>query len=192
MYAFIIHPAIAFGLFVGYAMGRWVDPDWDLMGVSTTEANMIHDFPVLGYFLFGYSSIYGVFFRRHHRSFITHFPFVSTLGRLIFLFWWAILLVVKYHYTVSSWEWLFIIYAFIGLSVADMIHWLLDKWFPDTKLTQEEYEQTGRGPSYRNSTNVSRTNNSSWGKKTRTTRQNKNSYNDTGRISSSYEKDGKW
>ncbi len=75
----------ALGNIAGYSTGRWIDPDWDLMSVNSGEGRMAREIWVLGHFLYGISSTYGSIFKSHHRSFITHFPVVSTLIRIIFV-----------------------------------------------------------------------------------------------------------
>lgn len=114
------------GNFIGYFCGRWVDPDWDILGANNAEGRMINELPLIGHFLFGISSTYGSIFRRHHRSFITHFPFVSTAIR-----WWFVMLLpylitgkLGYEFFLGVEQ--FWIGTWVGLSQADGIHWRLD------------------------------------------------------------------
>lgn len=127
-----INPLIGAGLFSGYIFHRWADNDLDLMGASSCEGRQVNELPIIGHFLFGISSTYGSMFRRYHRKFITHFPFVSTAIRLLF-FGMPIYFVLKsfdfnlnevpvYYFVVSFW---------IGLSLADTIHYVLDMLFGD-------------------------------------------------------------
>jgi hypothetical protein len=118
------------GIFLGYEMGKYITCDWDIMGTSKDEGRIVNEIPILGHFIFGISSTYGSIFRRHHRSFITHFPFVSTSIRYLFLFWW-----VWWQIYLSTWDlaWLVFLFAgaFIGTSLSDGIHWAADmsgKW----------------------------------------------------------------
>jgi uncharacterized metal-binding protein len=115
------------GWLVGYGLGRWIDPDLDQIGITAAEGRMVNEIPILGTLLVGYSSIYGAVFRRHHRSFITHFPVVSTAIRAVYFFWWLYFAInVLYDYQL-----LFLVGVFIGLSIADTIHYVLDMVFPD-------------------------------------------------------------
>ena len=123
---------IGLGILAGYTFHRWCDNDLDIMGASACEGRQVNELPVVGHFLFGISSTYGSMFRRYHRKFITHFPFVSTAIRLLF-FGMPIYFMLKsfdfnfntipvYYFIVSFW---------IGLSLADSIHYVLDMLYGD-------------------------------------------------------------
>jgi hypothetical protein len=120
---------LGLGYLVGYSLGRWCDPDWDLMGTNNAEGRMVNEIPLLGHILYGVSSSYGSIFRRYHRSWITHFPVLSTIVRLVFL------LAVPFGYLDAyginfiggGWVWLWV-GLLAGLSHADGIHWWLDKY----------------------------------------------------------------
>ena len=118
------------GIFLGYEIGRWATPDWDLMGTSKDEGRIVNEIPILGHFIFGISSTYGSIFRRHHRSFITHFPFVSTSIRYLFLFWW-----VWWQIYWSTWDLAWLVFLFVGMyigtSLSDGIHWLADNYYKE-------------------------------------------------------------
>jgi len=111
------------GYITGYTLGRWIDPDWDLMGTNNAEGRLVNELPLLGHLLYGLSSAYGSIFRKHHRSWMTHWPVISTLGRLIFIFF--IPFVVGDGYGINFigfglvWFWLGL---WMGLSQADAIH----------------------------------------------------------------------
>lgn len=116
---------IGVGIFLGFEMGQYCTPDWDIMGTSLDEGKIVNDIPILGHFIFGVSSTYGSIFRKHHRSFLTHFPFISTGIRFLFLFWW-----IFYQIYISSYDLYWLIFLFIGLffgnGLSDMIHWWAD------------------------------------------------------------------
>jgi hypothetical protein len=122
---------IGIGMFLGYELGRYVGPDADIMGTTASEGWMVNELPIVGHFLFGILSTYGSIFRRHHRSFWTHFPFVSTLGRYLLIFWW---IWWQLYIATQDWAWLIFIFigAYIGTSLSDGIHWALDKWYNPT------------------------------------------------------------
>jgi|WetSurMetagenome_2_1015567.scaffolds.fasta_scaffold122731_4 hypothetical protein len=130
--AIFYYPIIGLSMLAGFSLGRYVTPDWDLVGTSEDEGRMIREVPVLGILLYGFSSIYGAFFRRHHRSWMTHFPIISTLGRMLLLFWWIPL--VYYFFKMQNTTIItdFPFGILIGLSTADAIHWFLDT------LTEQE------------------------------------------------------
>lgn len=111
----------------GYGLGAFFDPDLDQLTITSAEGRIVNDFKILGYIIVGYTTIYGAIFRRYHRSFITHFPGVSTAIRLVYLFWWlyfAIDILYDYEIMVGIGVW-------IGLSIADLIHFVLDNIWKD-------------------------------------------------------------
>ena len=111
------------GVFCGYEMGTYVTPDWDIMGTTKDEGRMVNELPILGHILFGISSMYGSIFRKHHRSFITHFPFVSTSIRHLLLFWWIYWQSYLFNLRLAL---PFFLGVFVGNSMADAIHWWAD------------------------------------------------------------------
>lgn len=115
------------GYLVGYTVGRWIDPDWDLMGTSAGEGRLVNEIPILGHILYGVSSSYGSAFRRYHRSWITHFPALSTLIRLVWVFVLPFTLLDAYgvNFVGDGWVW-FWVGLWAGLSSADAIHWYHD------------------------------------------------------------------
>lgn len=120
----------AFGTLVGYGMGRWVDGDWDIMGTNNAEGRLVNEIPILGHFIFGISSTYGSIFRKHHRSFITHFPIVSTIIRLVFVLIVPFIFLDSWGINLIGNGWhMFWLGLWGGLSQADGIHWFLDKTF---------------------------------------------------------------
>lgn len=121
---------IGIGIIAGYELGKYVTCDWDIMGVTSDEGRIVNDLPVFGHFIFGVSSFYGSVFRGHHRSFITHFPFISTSIRYILLFWYPFIYIYQSERDLSFLAFIFI-GMFIGLSFSDGIHWWADvktKW----------------------------------------------------------------
>lgn len=118
---------VGLGNLLGYSIGRWIDPDWDLVTANNSESRMINEIPILGHFLYGISSTYGSIFRRYHRSFITHFPFVSTAIRLLFVGFIPFIVGDNLGINFIGGGWYkFHLGVWIGLSQADAIHWFLD------------------------------------------------------------------
>jgi hypothetical protein len=123
---------LALGNIVGYSLGRWIDPDWDIMGTNNAEGRMVNEIPIMGHFLYGVSSAYGSFWRKAHRSFWTHFPFISTAIRLIYVFLVPFILFDYYKINLIGNGWhMFHVGVWIGLSQADGIHYFLDKTYGD-------------------------------------------------------------
>lgn len=113
---------------LGTLWGGGLTPDWDILGANNAEGRMINELPIIGHFLFGISSTYGSIFRRHHRSFITHFPFVSTFVRLLFILLFPFILgdYLGINFIGNGWH-KFWIGFWVGLSQADGIHFWLDR-----------------------------------------------------------------
>lgn len=116
---------IGLGIFIGYEMGKYMTPDWDIMGTTSSEGWMVNEIPVLGHFLFGLSSTYGSWHRKHHRSIQTHAPVISTFPRYLLVFWYPWLEIYRSN---LDWAWLIFIFIgmFIGTSISDSIHAYLD------------------------------------------------------------------
>jgi uncharacterized metal-binding protein len=130
-------PLIGIGFGIGYLTGLFIDPDADEMGATSGEGRMVK-IPILGWIMYGISSVYGAIFRRHHRSFLTHFPFVSTAIRLLFFFFWIPIL---YYFNLLHWQpWhlTFYLWFWIGLSCADALHWMADMIVSDVKKINRE------------------------------------------------------
>lgn len=125
--------ALTSGLLMGYALGAYIDPDLDVMGTNDAEGRMVNTIPILGPIVYGYSSIYGAIFRRHHRSIITHFPIISTAIRLFFFFWWVYFLYMN-KFLIFDYNHLYFYLAVLcGLSLADSLHFAADIIFSDIK-----------------------------------------------------------
>jgi len=117
----------ALGNIVGYSFHRYCDNDLDIMGTNNAEGRQVNELPIIGHFMYGISSTYGSIFRKHHRSFITHFPGISTLIRLMFFFTIPLILFDYYKVNLIDNGWhMFYIGFWVGLSQADAIHWFLD------------------------------------------------------------------
>lgn len=113
------------GTIVGYWWGKYMTPDWDIAGLSKDEGRLINDLFVLGWIIVGLSTVYGIAFRRMHRSFWTHFPFVSTAIRYVYVFLpWFVWI------WMSAWDLAWLIFLFIGMyvgtSISDFHHWRAD------------------------------------------------------------------
>ena len=111
---------------LGYLLGYVIDPDLDIVTRSDVETRMIKKFKVLGWVYVGYWWVYAKIFP--HRSFLSHFPGVSTAIRLVYAFWWFFVLLVYFDLW-SNTVLLYIIWVWIGLTVADGLHWFLDQVF---------------------------------------------------------------
>lgn len=114
------------GTIFGYAMGRYIDPDLDMMGSTSADGRLVNEIPILGVFLYGHWATYGAIFRRHHRSFWTHCPGVSTAIRIFYQFYPLFVII-----WLKDWNYVFIFQIFwgmfFGLTLADFLHFREDK-----------------------------------------------------------------
>lgn len=139
IYLLFLNPIFSVSVLIGYSFHRYMDNDWDIMSTSDSEGRMVNELKIIGYLLYGVSSVYVLIFRRKHRSFETHFPLFSTIIRIIFLFWWIPLLFYFNKWSVQIWEWVAFFGFWWGLSQADAIHWLADMfWSEDSKKWVEQ------------------------------------------------------
>lgn len=139
---FMLNRNIYFGLgyFIGYISGRWIDPDWDISSISEAEGRAIRELWILGYVIYGISSFYGAIFRKWHRSFLTHFPIVSTSLRILLLYsvpMWYLYSNGILVYNIFQQEFYF--GYLVGLSSADFIHYAADKMWDDDGKKFEKY-----------------------------------------------------
>ena len=138
IYLSILNPIVGISHFIGYSFGRWCDPDWDLLAVNNAEIRVIHELKIFGYPLYGISSIYGAIFRGHHRSIQTHFPVISTLIRLLFIFWWLPILYYFGYIHYSFWQLEIFIGFLWGLSQADLTHFIADHLWSESHFEVKE------------------------------------------------------
>lgn len=117
---------VTFGvtIILGYLLHLVCDPDLDQVSITLVEGRILRNFGCFGAVYVGYWLPYGAIFK--HRSFWSHAPGVSTAIRMIYGFWW-----VGYIVWVNDWysnNLLVPLFGiFVGLFIADFIHWFLDK-----------------------------------------------------------------
>ena len=116
-------PSVTF--LAGYLLGAICDPDLDQIGLSGAEGRAMRKFGILGVMWVMYWFPYG--YVMPHRSFISHFPFVSTLLRLGYLFFIPAILALYFQWTVD-WKLMGELFMWLlcGLGIADTLHYLLD------------------------------------------------------------------
>lgn len=136
LYLMTKNPVFGVGSLIGYSAGKYITPDWDIAGLTHDEGMIINDFKVLGYLIVGYTTVYGITFRRHHRSFWTHFPWVSTLGRMIFLFWWVPIAFSHYGIIFEWWQFDLALGFWFGLGMSDLVHYTADMTIGDKHMSK--------------------------------------------------------
>jgi uncharacterized metal-binding protein len=121
------NPVFAAGNSLGYLMGAVMDPDLDQIGLSSTEGRAMRSAGLLGVFWVMYWMPYAYILP--HRSFWSHFPYISTAIRLAYLF--APFIGIAYYFDVLGYIEHPVVIMLLaglwnGLSLADTIHYTLD------------------------------------------------------------------
>jgi len=122
-----VSPSFASGYLFGYGLGYYFDPDMDQVSITQAEGRLMRHFKILGYVIVGYTTIYGAVFRKLHRSFITHFPYISTGIRFVYLFWWLYFIPILWE----VWMLEFWVGVYFGMSQADAGHSTADLFFQE-------------------------------------------------------------
>lgn len=94
----------------GYAIGFIVTPDWDL--IHTRSKRIFKHIPIVRQYVNLYARIINFGKRPFVHRGISHIPIIGTLTRFLWLFPLALLPLPEY--------------VFLGLAVADFIHFLCD------------------------------------------------------------------
>lgn len=120
------------GFIIGYLiLGRYLDPDLDQVSILSAEGRMMRELGIFGALLAGYFVPYAYMMRwaGGHRSFLTHFPFVSTFIRLLYLLLPGFIILIILGITdLPSYFWNGLLGIWLGLSYADTMHWTQDLW----------------------------------------------------------------
>lgn len=117
---------LAFAAGLGVLTGLIIDPDLDLTQPTGSRIRVEVASSLLGFFWRAFWWPYGRAIR--HRSVVSHFPIIGTLGRVFYLLSPIMLVsfVLQSNLILMLFQasgfWLFV----IGLGVSDMGHWLAD------------------------------------------------------------------
>lgn len=118
----LLSPIVGIMCFVGYVLGRFIEPDLDQLSLTISEGDMMRKFGCIGMFWVMYWFPYSFFIP--HRSPVSHMPGLSDAIRMAYLFWWFAPLLTYYNITLS-YEIPFGLW--IGLTISTFVHWSLDK-----------------------------------------------------------------
>jgi uncharacterized metal-binding protein len=126
------YPIIGALIVIGYFLGRWIDPDLDELGLTSSEGRMMRELKVFGvlltmlYLPYAYLMRFVGIGRRGHRNFFSHFPVIGTAIRLA----WLLMIpgLIAWHYGFQPTQDLIhgLFGVLIGLSIADWLHWAAD------------------------------------------------------------------
>lgn len=120
---------------VGTLLGLLMHPDLDQPILDTSEHKILRWTFGFGSFWIGMFYGYAILFP--HRSIWSHFPFLSTAIRMLWFWLQYVVRVFFVYFVVSSWSGRYeslplfppllpTLYVFIGLSIPDFLHWVLD------------------------------------------------------------------
>ena len=112
-----------FFLMLGCISGTLLSPDLDLNQVRTQSEQLLYNVPIVGCLLGSvweyYWIIYGLVLP--HRSFFSHAPFFSTIGRLLYG------LPIMFPFWMLLWNERPTMFYYVGgLMIADTVHFLMD------------------------------------------------------------------
>ena len=107
----------------GYLAGAIVEPDLDQVGITSSEGYVLKHLGCFGALWVAYWLPYGKIMP--HRSFLSHFPGVSTLLRLVYLLAPAAYVVNRYA-LYRPWMAQALVGVWIGLTVSDTLHFVAD------------------------------------------------------------------
>jgi uncharacterized metal-binding protein len=115
---------LALGVLGGYLLGRYIDPDLDQVGITSAEGRLMRELKIVGVLVTAWFVPYG--YAMKHRSFLSHFPGVSTAIRLGWLLVLPLLAVWYFQPSLPVWAVPVLAAVFAGLTLADTVHYLLD------------------------------------------------------------------
>ena len=140
LYAASINLPMSAGMVVGYALGMILNPDADQPSITYADGIAMRHLGFIGALWVGWWTVYAVVFKSMHRHFLTHFPFVSTAIRMVYMLWWLYLLDIDWNWgSVSA-----LVGMWIALSASDMGHFLSDLWFSDSENSYQNLSNNRR------------------------------------------------
>lgn len=118
----------------GYVMGYFITPDLDQVGMTSDEGRLMEAFGILGVLIvmiflpYAFIMRFVGFGKKGHRNFFSHTPWISTLIRLVWLYFPFYRIWASYfpetHITI--WHSFIFFGQWWGLGFADLVHWILD------------------------------------------------------------------
>ncbi len=114
-------------VWLGYLLGYYIDPDLDQANITSAEWRIMRDLHILGSIIVAWFMPYGRLMK--HRSFMSHFPVVSTSIRYAWLLAFPLFSVPMWYTTpgILPSYWPVLLGIFLGLSIADGIHYTADR-----------------------------------------------------------------
>lgn len=122
---------ISLTVLLGYAAGYILEPDLDQISITSSEGRVLRRLGLIGVFWIAYWLPYSFFIP--HRSPASHWPVLSDIIRMIYLFgpisaivWWYVPIENYLH----PGHIVYVLAFLGGLSLATSLHWIADtRWF---------------------------------------------------------------
>lgn len=112
------------GVLIGYLLARYITPDLDHRNMTSDEYRTMRELKLIGVLLVAYWMPYGYIFP--HRHPLTHWPGISTVIRMVYLFFPMWVILGKFGILFEGNNILLFLGIFIGLAIADIVHFILD------------------------------------------------------------------
>jgi uncharacterized metal-binding protein len=122
--AVVNHSTGLAALAAGIALGLLLSPDLDERHGSVSNSNFRQIVPLLAR---PWRAVWWVYARLIpcHRHWLSHAPLIGTLGRLLYLSPWMLLLYLFFNFPPEQ-SWPYWAMAAGGLGLSDILHWLMD------------------------------------------------------------------
>ena len=117
----VVHWQLGLGFLLGYLLGYYIDPDLDQVGMSSVEGRLLNDFKLAGAFIVAFWIPYG--YLSKHRG-ISHFPFIGTAIRWLYMLAFVVVLVRPSIQQVQSLlpAQIFGLGVYLGNAISDILH----------------------------------------------------------------------
>jgi len=119
---------VSLGVLEGYILGRYLDPDMDLIGMTGAKGRALRELSLLGL-------VWSMFWMPYawvmqavggHRSILTHAPVLSTIVRLMYLYGIMYIICISFKIYLPAWVYPNLLGIAIGLALSDLVHIFLD------------------------------------------------------------------
>lgn len=123
---------VLLGWVTGYWIGKYITPDFDLIGLSWSEGELMRDFKIFGVIIVMWFMPYAYLMRfvglgrKGHRNFFSHFPFVGSAIRLFWLVSPIAAAWIYFNFPIYPEMGYALAGILLGLSLADGIHLIGD------------------------------------------------------------------
>ena len=120
----VLAPVAALGMLAlcQGVVGLILSPDLDQTTITASEWYMVRRLGPLAGLWIAYFWPYAVLIK--HRSALSHWPVLGTVGRLAYLLWGPVWVIIRKGLTVPPWA--LALGMFCGLAVSDAAHYVMD------------------------------------------------------------------